>query len=119
MPLGSFLLPVRLMPFRRARACVGWRPPPDARIGRLHRIVAPETPPVRARPLSHFVRRWVVAPKEALDTHTRITVRLPAAVREQLEELAAESDRDLSGQVRFALRDYVAKSENGGGDHEK
>jgi hypothetical protein len=37
-----------------------------------------------------------------------VATRIPAAVRESLAELARDRDRSLSGEIRHALRLYVA-----------
>lgn len=42
---------------------------------------------------------------------TTIAVRIPSDLADRLEELAAENERTLSGEVRVALRAHVEQAE--------
>ncbi|HEY7339687.1 MAG TPA: YlcI/YnfO family protein [Ktedonobacterales bacterium] len=40
---------------------------------------------------------------------TKITIRIPAEIAEQLRQLAKQHDRSLNGEIVRALRAYVEK----------
>jgi predicted transcriptional regulator len=46
----------------------------------------------------------------------RVTVTLDAGDREELEKLSASSDRSLAWMVREAIREYLKRRKQKGGD---
>jgi hypothetical protein len=46
-------------------------------------------------------------------THTSITIRVPAEIMELLRVLAKQHDRSLNGEIVRALREYTGKHEGG------
>jgi hypothetical protein len=45
-----------------------------------------------------------------MDNHeqeTKITIRIPAAIAEQMRQLAKQHDRSLNGEIVRALREYT------------
>jgi predicted transcriptional regulator len=46
---------------------------------------------------------------ETEQRETKITIRIPAEIAEQMRRLAKQHDRSLNGEIMRALRAYVAQ----------